>query len=142
MSVPVMRARQTKQLLRRILLSNATVTDLVGDRIRTQHDTDPSRTNLHYPVLVIEMLYGVGGYEGAWQSNSFDLWCYSNQDQGLAAQVYDEAYLILQAQRLFDATGTISAAGYARELERPIDGYDERIGANYVRGRWSISTAG
>lgn len=135
-----------KHLIRRALLDDATVIGLVDDRVRSSHMINPD-VEISYPILIIEFLSGFGRYQGTLQTISIDLYAYSEGGLTEAHQVYDAAYNALQAARLYNGTEgngsrIISAAGSMREIERPDEGYNDRLGAWWVRGKWLATTAG
>lgn len=140
-NVPVITKRDVAALLRNFLLGQVEVTNLCGDQIVTSHNFDPS-LSLAYPRLIIDFNSGSGRYQGGLQNWIVDIYSYSDESQDSADALYDTMYLALQAERLWDPTGAIPAAGYGRELERPESGYNGQTRAWYARGSWMITTAG
>lgn len=138
-SNPINQKKDVKALLRQHLLADSSVTELVGSRIRTEHAQDPD-TALTYPLVILDLEFGTGGYQGGWQRWTVDIYCYSDESQAVADTLYDAVYLALQANRLFKPG--ISARGLAREVERPESGYNDEVRAWWVRGVWTVNTAG
>lgn len=140
-TTPKITKRNIAALLRGFLLAKASVTDKVGDNIVTAHNFDPS-TALDYPRVIVDLTSGTGRYQGGLQAWNVEIYAYSDESQDEADAVYDAVYLALQAERLYDEGGTISAAGSAREVERPIPGYNEQTRAWFARGTWIVMAAG
>lgn len=137
---PIIQRRDLLALLRNHLLADDTVTDLVGDAVRTAHVVNPDAT-LEYPLVILEVTSGSSGYQGGIRRVNVDVYAYSDESQDAADTVYDAVYLALQAARLWDSTSTISAAGFAQEASRPVEGYNEVTRSWYARGTWTIRLA-
>ena len=114
---------------------------MVGDNIVTSHDFDPS-TPLTYPRVILDFDSGSGRYQGGLQQWIVDIYAYSDESQDQADALYDVLYPALQAARLWDPSGAISAAGYAREVERPESGYNNQTRSWFARGSWLLMAAG
>lgn len=139
-NTPVNTKRNVLAVTRNLLLGKDSVTALVEDRIMTAHVRDPD-ADLTYPLVILDLDTGGTGYQGGIQQWTMYLYTYGNS-QDEADRVYDAVYLAMQAERLWDPTGAINTAGYAREINRPEPGYNEVIRSWYVRGVWSIIVAG
>ena len=140
-SSPIIQRADLNALVRNRFMAVDAVTALVDDRIRSEYVVDPD-SDLAYPMLIIDIQDGRGNYCGGLRRVVMHLYAYSDESQATADQVYDAAYDGLQAKRLWDSTGTISAAGYAEETERPATGWNEQTRAWYARGTWVLRVAG
>lgn len=140
-TTPIVKKRDASALIRRRLMLVDELTALVEDRIRTSHAENPDEA-LSYPLVIIDVETGSGRYQGGLQVLNVDIYAYSDESQDLADKVYDLLYLGLQAERLWDPSGAIGAAGYAREVERPEPGYNEQTQAWFNRGTWVVTVAG
>ena len=76
------------------------------------------------------------------QDVTLEVMAYSDESSDLAMRVYDVFYRGMQARRLIDPQGVITAKGSMREIERPWDGYNERTRSWYARGLWTATLAG
>lgn len=140
-TTPITKKRDVAALIRFHLIAQDSLTALVEDRIRTAHEVDPD-ADLSYPLVIVEMDTGSGRYQGGLQQFSVDIYTYSDESQDVADDVYDTLYLNLQAERLWDPSGTITAAGSIREVERPEPGYNEQTRSYFARGTWVVMAAG
>lgn len=140
-TTPIITKRSLSALVRNFLMAQDGVTALTEDRIRTSHAQNPDE-DLNYPLLIIDFDTGAGRYQGGLQNWNVDLYAYSDESQDAADALYDTMYLVLQAERLWDPSGAITAAGSAREVERPESGYNEQTRAWFARGTWVVMAAG
>jgi hypothetical protein len=129
-----------KQLIRDQLLSSATLVALVENRVYGAHLQDPDAGTVPMPLLVVSMGGGAVGYASDPWVEDFELWAYSKISGDEAAEVYTAAFSALQGERL--TSTAFSTAGYARELTRPTEGYNDKIRAWYRRARWVANGAG
>lgn len=139
---------EVKHLVRRVLMDDAGVEALVADRVYTSHRRDADVGDAVYPMVVFEQLTGSGNISSAVQGMTLEVYAWSRVSAEEAAQVYDAVYAALQNAHLkiegTDGGGSplVSARGYARETERPLDGWAENQGAWFLRGQWRVMTAG
>lgn len=141
MGKPVIKVENALSLVRLHLMNVDALTALVGDRIRTAHVVDPDAA-LVYPTVIIDYLGGAGGYQGGMQQLRLHVYAYSDESGLEAIRVYDTTYDGLQAQRVHDPSGAIPSAGYIRELDRPLAGWNEVTRSWYARGTWLLMLAG
>jgi len=141
-TIPIIKKRDIAALIRFRLVAQDTLTAQVDDRIRTAHVADPDPDSLVYPMVIVDMDTGSGRYQGGLQQFSVDIYVYDDESQDRADEIYDALYLLLQAQRLWDPSGTITAAGSIREVERPEPGYNEQTRSYFSRGTWVVMAAG
>lgn len=140
-SAPIIQVRDAKQLVRAFLLEKDTVTALCDDRIYPSHPEDPDSIRT-YPIVILDFETGTPRYQGGLQQWNVDVYAYSNKGQDHADTLYDAVYLAMQAARIYDASGTITAAGSMREIERPEPGYNGQTMAHFARGTWVLMLAG
>lgn len=140
-STPVATKASVLALVRQHLLAQTTVVEMVGANVRVGHAETPD-SPLSYPLVILDMASGVAGYQGGLQRWVMEAYAYSDESQAQADKLYDKLYLGLQAERLWDPSGAISTAGYAREVERPESGYNEQTRSWFCRGGWVVMVAG
>ena len=142
-TTPVLDARSVKALVRMGALAVPELVAHVAHRVRAGHvlDTDEI-AKLAYPLIVVEVVHGQGRYQGGLQDVTLEVMAYSDESSDLAMRVYDVFYRGMQARRLIDPQGVITAKGSMREIERPWDGYNERTRSWYARGLWTATLAG
>ena len=137
-----------KQLVRQLLLGTSTVAAIAGDHVYGNHPQDPDASNIPMPCVIMDVQGGGSNYCGGIQNLGMDLYAYSRTSQDDADALYQAVYAALHAARLVSTvTGTGGAkvnpqAGGAREVARPVNGWNEAISAWYALGKWSIITAG
>lgn len=139
----MIRSTDALALMRARLMRDDDLTAVVADRIRTEHAYDPTDLEgLRYPMVIMHLQTGQGRYHGGLQHLRVELYGYSDTSQGDAVRVYDLAYTALQAGRLWDPSGAMRAAGYTREVERPLTGWNEQTRSWYAKGTWAVTLAG
>lgn len=130
------------QLLHMTLSANTALVALVGDKIRGSHQWDAEAGSFGTPCLIIDVSGRRGGYGGRHQHVAFELYAYSKLSKIDAVALYDVAYTALHGVRLYDPAGTIAQAGYARESEGQIAGWNDKLQAWFSRGIWRANVAG
>ena len=133
---------KVKQLLRKLLLETPSVQALVQGNVMGAHPQAPDATSIPMPCVIFDLQGGAGGYCGAIQALGCDVYAYSRTSQDEADTLYGLVYGALHAARLVDTTGTITQAGGAREVARPVNGWNEACGAWFALGKWQVVTAG
>lgn len=133
--MPVASAEQLKLLVRSTLLDDSGVTAMVGGRIYGAHLQDPDARTVEYPLVVLDFKSGIARTP-TYQNVTMDLWAYTRDSSGEALRLYDLCQAALQ-QELLRRDG-ISVAGYALELSRPSEGWNENVRAYYAQGEFSL----
>lgn len=133
--------RHLRQLVRGTLMADPVMADLVAGRVygAALEDSAAETTLASGPIAVFELLSGAARWHGHVATQSLELYGYSRESLDQAAEVYDAAFDALQHERL-EIDG-IPMCGLIREVQRPLDGFNDKIRAWYVRGRWVASTA-
>ncbi len=134
-------AQTVKQLVRVKLLQDSGVTDLVEGRIYGAHFQDPDAQTPTYPLIILEWI-GSGSlqYSSAYQKLRMDIWCYDKVSASNALNLYGKVIDALQQQAL--SVDGISQRGYIKEAVRPIEGFNEKVRAYFVRGEFFIIATG
>jgi hypothetical protein len=132
---------QLKALLRRYLIADPGVAALAGERVYGAHleDDDAGTTLQAGPLLVYEFLSGVLRWHAAVSLQTVELYAYSKNSGDEAAQLYDAAADALQHTRV--AVNGVDPVALPRETQRPLDGYNPRLDAWFVRGRWTVEVS-
>jgi hypothetical protein len=128
------------QIVRSLLFNDATVTGLVGDAIYTAHILDADAGSAPLPAYIVSLDNGTSMYNGHVQFQDIEAYGYSRISAAEAMTVYQAGYNVLQAARL--NLDNVSAKGYIYEINRPDAGYNDRMKAWFVRGRFHAVTAG
>jgi hypothetical protein len=120
-------------------MDDATVAAVVAERVfgRSLSDADGETVLKSGQLLVFELLSGDSRSSGQVATQTFELYGYSKRSMDQASEAYDVAFDALQHSRL--QVAGISVCGLAREVQRPVDGFNERLKAWFVRGRWSVA---
>ncbi len=125
-------------LTRHVLIENAGVQALVKARVRTEHVTDAQRAQqLDYPLVILELEGGVSRGAGALQHARLRVWAYDRDSGSNASTIYDAVFAALHMQRLANPNET--AAGSAHEIQRPMNGWNDKALAHYSSGLWRIT---
>lgn len=127
----------TKQLIRSVLLADATLRSRVAGVVAGHLRSTEAATLLQAkPLIILEATGGFVRYWSALQDVTIELYAYSKASSDEALDVYDQAFAILQEACCHAAN--VPMRGITRELERPSDGWNDQVGAWYARGRWTI----
>jgi hypothetical protein len=130
-----------RQVIRAHLMADPAVSGLVGGRVFGSHLSDSDVQSVEFPLTVFEFLSGFARWHRGVQSQSFELYGYSKASLDEAAQIYDAAFDSLQHCRVrIDAIADVG--GIPRETQRPVDGWNDKVGAWFVRGRWIVTATG
>jgi hypothetical protein len=126
-----------KQLVRSVLLANdplrARVAAVVAGHLRSTEAATLLQTK---PLIILETTGGFARYFSALQDVNLDIYCYSKASSDEALDVYDSVFQILQEACCQAAN--VPMQGIMRELERPLDGWNEQVGAWFARGGWTL----
>jgi hypothetical protein len=133
--MPGASAEKLKFLVRSTLMDASTVTDVVGGRIYGAHLQDPDARTSVYPLVVLDFRAGLAS-TSTYQQVTMDLWAYSRDSSGEALRLYDLCQAALQ-QQLLRRDG-VPVAGYAMELNRPAEGWNEKVRAYYAQGEYTL----
>lgn len=137
-----------KQLVRAEIVGNAAFQAIASDRVLTQSPRESDVAKLTFPLVVVGNLGGNARYGGALQDARLAILAYSQVSASEAHDLYQVVFDALHTARLIDLTTKTggaranSVAGYAREVTRPTDGWDEALGAWYADGVWIVMSAG
>lgn len=128
-----------KQILRGTLLADPTVSGLVSSRVYGVHlqSADAATVLTDGPLVVFEMLAGFAAWHGSVMRQTVEIYAYSKRSSDEATQVYDAAFNAIQHSRV-SVDGVVMRA-LSREVQRPLDGWNNDLRAWFVRGRWSMS---
>lgn len=128
------------QLVRLQLLSFSSVTDIVEDRIYTQHFNDFDNATVNMPLIIVENKGGYANHGKGTQKVELDIYCYSRSGTAECSQIYSAIYDALQSQRLHNPN--ISMKGYCYEKSRPLEDWSDGVMAWAKRGHFCLHTAG
>lgn len=127
-------------LVKKLLIDNSEITDLVSDRIHTTHFYDLDNITVEYPCIILDFRSGKAGYGKSHQVFDLDIYVYSNINNDQAISIYSKIYETLQGVRLYNIN--INDKGYIREVKRPDNGYNPKVMSYYSMGVFEIITAG
>ena len=130
----------TMQLLRRLILANSGVQEIVQGRVYLDHFYDYEEANTLMPMIVLDPRGGRGSYDKSNQRLSLDVYCYDKNSADVVTELYDLVYQAIECTRFHHASTT--QAGYAYEIFRPLAGYNNFIKAYFRRGTFAVLTAG
>ena len=133
--------RLLRQVLRAHLIADTDVKALADTRIFGSHLSDADVQTVLYPLVVIQFLSGFARWHRGVQSQSFELYAYSKADQDEASELYDTVFNSYQQSRV-ELAGIPNVCGICRETQRPVDGWNDKIGAWFARGRWVVNATG
>lgn len=129
----------TKQLIRDFLLADQSIRDATDGRVFSAHVSSADAPTLlaGKPVLVFDLVGGFARYLRESEEVNLEVYAYSKRGADEAITLYDLTFARLQSERV--AVTGVDLVGIARETQRPIAGYNEPIGAWFLRGRWTIN---
>lgn len=133
-------AEQALLLVRTKLLSISSITDLVEDRIYTDHFYEFDDSTVKMPLIIIDLQGGRSNYGMGFNSLSFDIYCYSKSSSSQTINLYDKVYENLHATRLENSNLTNKGTTYERS--RPDTDYNSKIRAWFSQGTFTINLAG
>ena len=117
-------------------MADSAVAGHVGSRVHGAHIQTPDAGNAEMPLIIIEFLSGSVVAASGFQIVNCDVWAYSRKNQGEALEIYDAAHAALH-QQLLRRDG-VEAAGYAMEIARPEEGFNEKTKAYFARGSYQL----
>ena len=130
----------TLLLIRNKILSISSVTDLVEDRVLTDHFYDFDDATIQMPLIVLDLQTGEANPGMGVQRLELDIYCYSKTSSAQSVLVYDKLYENLNAERLYRSE--LNPKGILYEFKRPDTGYNKEIRAWYALGKYIINTTG
>ena len=136
----IISVENTLLLVRSHLISQSSVTDIVSDRILTDHFYDFDNSTVQMPLIILDIQGGESNYGMENQQLELDIYCYSKTSSSETVSLYDTLYSSLHAQRL--SISGINPKGYAYEVKRPDTGYNDKIRAWYSIGKYKLNIAG
>ena len=128
------------QLIRRTLIENLSVQNLVEGRIFTSHFIDYDSETTPMPLVIIDPIGGRSNYSTQIQRVLFHLYSYSQNSSAEASDLYHKSYIALNGQRL--ARSTLTMGGYIYEMERPLTGFNDDINGWFFRGTFVLNSSG
>lgn len=124
-------------------LGGVTLDAYLGGRVVPAAYLDADAATLERPCLVVDAARGGSAdYTGSVQTSTVDIYGYSDDSSGVASEIYDAAFAILQGTRLADPDGNVTLSGYLRENQRPRCGRNEAMKSFFAFGTWTAYTAG
>lgn len=126
----------TKLLLRSVLMADAGVAALVGNRVWGAHFQDSDGKTVTYPMVIIDFRAGSVGPNGVYELIIMDLYAYGRKSAGFALELYQACYEALQNATL--RKDGIPVAGYCVESIRPLEGWNENVRAYFVQGQYQL----
>lgn len=131
--------REAKKLIRAFLLSKSEIVALVDDRVFGGHVMDSDVPTAQFPLAVFDFLSGRASWDTAVQAQTMEIYGYSKRSADEASQIYDAIFDAIQHERL--AVSGISVRALTREVQRPVDGWNQNVRAWFCRGRWQFSSS-
>lgn len=128
------------QLIRRTLIENLGVQNLVEGRVYTSHFIDYDSKTTPMPLIIVNPIGGQSNYSTQVQRMLFHVYAYSQNSSAEAGTVYHKAYIGLNGQPL--ARSSLSMGGYIYEMERPLTGFNEDVNGWFYRGTFVLNSAG
>jgi hypothetical protein len=131
--------REAKKLIRAFLLAKPEITALVDDRVFGAHIMDSDVESAVFPLVIVEFLSGRASWDTAVQAQTLEIYAYSKRSADEASQIYDAVFDAIQHERL--AVAGITVRALTREVQRPVDGWNQNVRAWYSRARWQFSSS-
>ena len=131
--------REAKKLIRAFLLTRPEIVALVDDRVFGAHVMDSDAETTTFPLVVFEFLSGRASWDTAVQAQTLEIYGYSKRSADEASEIYDAVFDAIQHERL-DVDG-ITVRALTREVQRPVDGWNQNVRAWFCRGRWQFSSS-
>ena len=127
-------------IVKKLLIDNSDITDIVQDRIHTSHFYDLDNITIEYPMIILDFQAGRAGYGKSHQIFNLDVYVYSNINSDQCLSIYSKVYETLHASRLYNSN--LEDKGYMREITRPENGYNGKVMSYFVMGTFMVATAG
>jgi hypothetical protein len=131
--------RDAKRLIRTFLLGKPEIVALVDDRIYGSHLQDSDVETVEFPIVVFEFLSGRASWDTAVQAQTMEIYAYSKRSGDEASKIYDAVFDAIQHERL--AVDGITVKALTREVQRPVDGWNQNVRAWFSRARWQYSSS-
>lgn len=136
--MPFANTQQLLAVLRYTLISDSTISSIVGGRVYGAHLRTPDTRTTVFPIVILELEGGAVGMTSSYQEQVMFLYAYSRDSIGEAGRIYDACHAALHHQLLKRSGNPV--AGYALEQQRPEQGWNEHVQAHYVRGLYTLRT--
>jgi len=120
--------------VRRTLISNADVTELVKDRIYTKHFYDFDNGTIPMPLVIVDLDSGLANYGGGNQRLTLYIYVYSRESTAECGEIYEKIYTALHAQRLVGDT----IKGMTQEISRPLCDYNYQARSYFYRATYLV----
>ena len=128
------------QILRRTLIDNLGVQNLIEGRVYTSHFIDYDSKTTPMPLVILDPIGGQSNYSTQSQRLLFHLYAYSQDSSAEAGSGHHKSYIALNGQPL--SSSTLSMGGYVYEMERPLTGFNKDINGWFYRGTFVLNSAG
>jgi len=117
-------------------MADSAVAAIADDRVHGSHLQNPDAGGAVYPLVVIDLTGGSVEGTSGYQAATVEVWAYSRQSAGHVLQLYDACFAALHCQTL--RRDGIKVAGYAVEVARPTEGWNENVRAFYATGIFTV----
>ena len=128
------------QLVRRTLIENLPLQNLVSGRVYTSHFLDFDNKTTPMPLVILDPRGGDANYSMQLQRIILHIYAYSERSSAQAADVYHKMYTAINGQRL--SRSSLDIGGYVYEIERPLTGFNDQIRGWFYRGTFILNSAG
>ena len=128
------------QILRRTLIDNLGIQNLVEGRVYTSHFIDYDSKTTPMPLIIIDPIGGQANYSTYSQRLLFHVYSYSQDSSAEAGSLYHKSYMALNGQPL--SSSTLGMGGYVYEMERPQTGFNRDVNGWFYRGTFVLNSAG
>lgn len=136
-----------KQVLRHHLTADPALFALVRGQVFSGHGRDTEEASRVGPLVIVDFRGGIESEMAPVARRTFHLWAYSTEGPDHAGRVYEAAKVVLRRKGLgapLDEAGDpcFAQCGYFIPGADELHGWNEVLGANYVRGTWQGWTFG
>jgi hypothetical protein len=127
-------------LIKRSLIQNSDITDIVSDRIYSSHFYDLDNSTIEYPMIIVDYDGGRAGYGKSHQIVNIHIYVYSKYNTDQCLEIYETIYETLQGKGL--GNPNVNDKGYIRENIRPVNGYNSKTMSYYCMAEYLLITSG
>ena len=132
--------RNAIAIIKKLLMDNADITDLVEDRIRTEHFYNMDDASVEYPIIILDPLKGMAGRGKSHQIFDLEVYVYSKYTIDQCFEIYELIYNTLHSSRMVNSN--FEDKGTLVEIERPETGFNDKIMSYYCIATYKVMTAG